>query len=56
MKVGDLVCCKYATGKPIGIIVGAEKSPTGSLIFNILIKGRIWPGRKEVLEVINENR
>jgi len=54
MKVGDLVRCKYAAGKPIGVIVASRRLPGGTLVFDVFVKGRlaIWPGREKVLEVI----
>jgi|ETNvirnome_2_130_1030620.scaffolds.fasta_scaffold07348_4 hypothetical protein len=54
MKVGDLVRCKYAVGKPIGVIIASRRIPggNGALVFDVFIKGRIWPGREKVLEVV----
>ncbi len=63
MKVGDLVRFKWAPKNDprsgLGIIVGSKKSSrTGRLIFEVYIINtcRVWPGRKEVLEVLNENQ
>jgi hypothetical protein len=63
MKVGDMVRFKWAPKNDprsgVGFIVGSKKSSrTGRLIFEVYISNtcRVWPARKEVLEVLNENQ
>ena len=61
MQIGDLVCCTFVKGKPIGVVVGIRahipaRRKTGYKVCKVVHAGKVGYFHVDLVEVVNASR